>query len=261
MKVFLIVLAVIIVIFAIILSLSAEFTIVYDNGWHTKIKVLFIEKDIQLSKLLSFLLFPEKAAADVNEEIKEEKKEKQEKKEKKQKKSQEASAPAETKTSTAFEQEENIQNADKQISEDIASEKAKKPASKPNFIKKLYDEQGIVGILLLLSNLLQTVNSAITTLFKGLHIYSLYVKMIIGGADAADIGSMYGTICSIYYPVKGIVLNGMKVDQYDDYIQPDFIAPRSEYEFQFIASINVGLLLKVVLKAGKVFLVNLIKNK
>ncbi len=261
MKVFLIILAVLVVIFAIILSLSAEFTIIYDNGWHTRIKVLFIEKDIQLSKLLSFLLFPEKAAADVSEEIKEEKKEKQENKEKNQKKSSQESTNAEEKKEASSAAQDSIPETNKQITEDISPDKEEKPAAKPNFIKKLFDEQGVVGILLLVSNLLQTVNSAVTTLFKGLHIYSLYVKMIIGGADAADIGTMYGTICSIYYPVKGIILNGMKVDQYDDYIQPDFIAPRSEYEFQFIASINVGLLLKVALKAGKVFVVNLIKNK
>jgi hypothetical protein len=85
--------------------------------------------------------------------------------------------------------------------------------------------------------------------------------MIIGGGDAADIAQTYGSMCGIYYPIKGAILNGMKVDQYDDYITADFIAPRSEYEFQLICSINIKLLLKVALKAGKVFLVNLIKNK
>lgn len=85
--------------------------------------------------------------------------------------------------------------------------------------------------------------------------------IIVGGGDAADIARAYGTLCKYYYPVKGIILNGMKVDNYDDYIQADFIAPRTEIEFQLIASINVGLLVKVALKAGFVFLKNLIKNK
>lgn len=85
--------------------------------------------------------------------------------------------------------------------------------------------------------------------------------MIIGGGEAGDIGQKYGAICGIYYPLKGFILNGMKVDQYDDYIVPDFIAPASEYEFQFIGSINVALILKVGLKAGAVFVTNLIKNK
>ena len=53
MKVFLIILAVLIIIVAAVLSLSATVTLVYDKGWHTRIKVLFIEKDIVLSKILS----------------------------------------------------------------------------------------------------------------------------------------------------------------------------------------------------------------
>ena len=76
MKIFLIVLAVIVVIFAIILSLSAEVTVVFDNGWHTRVKVLFIEKDIQLSKELSFLVAPEKAAQEVSAEHKEQNRQK-----------------------------------------------------------------------------------------------------------------------------------------------------------------------------------------
>ena len=132
---------------------------------------------------------------------------------------------------------------------------------KQNFITKLIDEEGIVGILTLVSNLLETVSTAMTTLFRGLHIYSLYVKMIIGGGDAAQIAQDYGRICGIYYPIKGVILNGMKVDQYDDLIEPDFIAEQNEYEFQLIASINVALLLKVGIKAGITFLKNMIKNK
>ena len=69
MKVLLIILAVLVVLIAIILSLSAEFEVVFDNGWSTKIRVLWIEKDIELSKLLNFILFPEKAAEEVIDEV------------------------------------------------------------------------------------------------------------------------------------------------------------------------------------------------
>ena len=229
MKVFLIILAVLFVIFAVILSLSAEFTIVFENGWSSKLRILFIEKDIELSRILSFILFPEKAAADAKEEHKDDK-------------SVQEASHKEVKSET-----------------DAAQEKVKK--EKKNYIKKIYDDEGVVGIMLLVSNLIQTAGSAISTLIKGLHIYSLYVKMIIGGGDAADIGEKYGEICGVYYPIKGFILNSMKVDLYDDYVQPDFIAPSSEYEFQLIASMNVALLLRILLKAGRVFLVNLIKNK
>ncbi|MBR6392517.1 MAG: hypothetical protein IKS12_04450, partial [Eubacterium sp.] len=76
MKVFLIVLAVIVLITALILAISAEFTIIFDNGWSTKIRVLFIEKDIQLSKLLSFIIAPDKAGKEAAEKSKKKKKEK-----------------------------------------------------------------------------------------------------------------------------------------------------------------------------------------
>ena len=236
MKVFLIILAVIVVIFAVILSLSAEVNIVFEDKWTTRVRVAFIEKEVSLSKILNFLLFPEKAAAEVSEETKDKSSEKKSS-EKKDKPSSESSDSKETEEAPAKEE------------------------PKPNYIKKLWDDEGFVGIMLLFTNLIETVNSAVTTLFRGLHIYSLYVKMIVAGYDAADCARSYGKICGIYYPLKGMILNGMKVDMYDDYVQPDFIAPKSEYGFQLIASINVALVLKIALKAGKVFVVNLIKNK
>lgn len=242
MKVFLIILIVLIVLFAFILSLSAEATIIYDKGWKTSVQVLFIKKDIELGKIINFILFPDKAGKQAAEE-------KKKKKESKKAQNQEQKAD-ENPTENTQPQAEN-----EEISEQVPTQK------KQNFITKLIDEEGIVGILTLVSNLLETVSTAMTTLFRGLHIYSLYVKMIIGGGDAAQIAQDYGRICGIYYPIKGVILNGMKVDQYDDLIEPDFIAEQNEYEFQLIASINVALLLKVGIKAGITFLKNMIKNK
>ena len=242
MKVFLIILIVLIVLFAFILSLSAEATIIYDKGWKTSVQVLFIKKDIELGKIINFILFPDKAGKQAAEE-------KKKKKESKKAQNQEQKADKNPMENT------QPQAENEEISEQVPEQK------KQNFITKLIDEEGIVGILTLVSNLLETVSTAMTTLFRGLHIYSLYVKMIIGGGDAAQIAQDYGRICGIYYPIKGVILNGMKVDQYDDLIEPDFIAEQNEYEFQLIASINVALLLKVGIKAGITFLKNMINNK
>ena len=242
MKVFLIILIVLIVLFAFILSLSAEATIIYDKGWKTIVQVLFIKKDIELGKIINFILFPDKAGKQAAEE-------KKKKKESKKAQNQEQKADENPMENT------QPQAENEEISEQVPAQK------KQNFITKLIDEEGIVGILTLVSNLLETVSTAMTTLFRGLHIYSLYVKMIVGGGDAAQIAQDYGRICGIYYPIKGVILNGMKVDQYDDLIEPDFIAEQNEYEFQLIASINVALLLKVGIKAGITFLKNMINNK
>lgn len=257
MKTFLIILAVIVLLFAIILSLSAEATVIYDNGWHTTVQVLFIKKDVELSKILNFVLFPDKAGKEAAEKQKEKKKNKAD-----------SAKPVIQENKEEIKQvaEPNNDIKGTNINSEVTAEPKKtktEPNQQPkkNPITKIIDEDGIVGIMLLASNLVETLNTAVITLFKGLHIYSLYVKMIVGGADADEIARAYGRICGFYYPLKGMILNGMKVDQYDDYIQPDFIAPANEYEFQLIASINIALILKIGIKAGAKFLVNLIKNK
>ncbi len=255
MKVFLIIVAVLVVIIALICSLSATVTLVYDKGWHTKIQVLFIEKDIILSEILNFILFPEKKAKDVAEESK------KKKQEKKEKVSEQKPASAVPKADTESRKTETVNQKDENISEENKPAENPPAKKKSNPIKKMWDEEGIVGILSFVSNLLETANSAISTLIRGLHIYSLYVMILVGGGDADMIARSYGTLCKYYYPVKGMILSAMKVDNYDDYIQPDFIADKTEVEFQLIGSISVGLLLKVALKAVFVFLKNLIKNK
>lgn len=257
MKTFLIILAVIVLLFAIILSLSAEATVIYDNGWHTTVQVLFIKKDVELSKILNFVLFPDKAGKEAAEKQKEKKKNKAD-----------SAKPVIQENKEEIKQVTEPNNDIKETNDNSEVKvEPEKPKTEPNQqpkknpIAKIIDEDGIVGIMLLASNLVETLNTAVITLFKGLHIYSLYVKMIVGGADADEIARAYGRICGFYYPLKGMILNGMKVDQYDDYIQPDFIAPANEYGFQLIASINIALILKIGIKAGAKFLVNLIKNK
>lgn len=266
MKIFLIILAVLVVIIALICSLSATVTLIYDKGWHTKIQVLFIEKDIVLSEILNFILFPEKKAKDVADERKKKKKDKQDKKEGQTEKTEPAqqTEPVKAETVEIIEGEDGPTAvfAAKDETKTAAADKKQAPAKpKTNPIKKMWDEEGIVGILSFVSNLLETANSAISTLIRGLHIYSLYVMILVGGGDADMIARSYGRICQYYYPLKGMIMTGMKVDNYDDYIQPDFIADKTEVEFQLIGSISVGLLLKVGLKAVFVFVKNLIKNK
>lgn len=255
MKVFLIVLAVIVLLIVFILSLSAEATVVYDGGWKTTVQVLFIKKDIELSKILNFVLFPDKAGKAAAEKS-------NKKKNKPPKEKDSLSTEAMPKSDNKAEKcdDEIIVEADIKNNNDNSNNAEPKQKS-PNMITKIIDEDGIVGIMTLVSNLIETLNTAVTTLFRGLHIYSLYVSILVGGADAAEIATAYGKICGVYYPVKGMILNGMKVDRYDDYIQPDFIAERNEYEFQLIASMSVGLVLKIGIKAGFTFLLNLIKNK
>lgn len=238
MKVFLIIVAVLVVLIAIVLSLTATIFVDYKNGWHTKIKVLFIEKEIVLSQLLSFVLFPGETA---DEAVLEKKYEKEKSKSDKDK----------TKNAT-------------EVKEDLDSEKVKdgdKPVKKKNIIKDIYDKDGIVGILNAITTMVSTMSSAVQKFFKVFHIHDLYVKMIIGGNDAADISESYGMVSSIYYPLIGIIRNGMTIDNFDEIFFADFIAPKSEYEFNLVASLSVRNLLQILFKAGFTFLAQFIKDK
>ncbi len=245
---FLIVVAVLAVLFTFILSVSATFTIVYDEKWSTRIKVLWIEKEIVLTKILSGILFPDKAAADYKEKKGQKKKTENTKKE----------LDEALETTVETEMTEKLAGSS-DISQEIVSAPAK--TKKPNYFKNIWEKEGVIGIMQFVSNTLQSASGAVRTLIRGFHIYSLYVKIIVARDDAALTAQSFGKICSYYYPVKGAVLNAMRVDNCDDLIAPDFIAPCSEYGFQLIGSINVGSLLKVLLSAGRIFIVNLIKNK
>lgn len=263
MKVFLIIVGVLFLLGVIICSLSATFTIIYDNKWKTTIQVLWIEKDIELTKLLSFILFPEKAAEKVKNKNKDEETAElpEEKIEKPEEKKQETITITDSETGETVAEIKSENAADNKSEEQKTDEpKTGEQPKKPNFIQKMWDKGGIVEIMEFVTNLLETAGSAINALFRGFHIYSLYVKIIVGGGDAHDIANKYGKICKYYYPLKGIILNGMRVDNCDDMIMPDFIAPSSEYGLQLIGSLSVGALLKMVLKAGKTFVINIIKK-
>ena len=146
MKVFLIILAVLILLFAFILSLSAELTVIYDNGWHTSVQVLFIKKDIELSKILNFVLFPDKAGKQAAEK----------KKEKKKDSSNKSKPVEEPKTETPVEpvvEVEAEKTAETVKETETKTVKADVPKTnaepKKNPIAKIIDEDGIVGIMLL----------------------------------------------------------------------------------------------------------------
>ena len=248
MKTFLIILAVIVLIFALVFSIRATFTVIQDKKTTAKVRVLFWEFEIDLIKIISSVLFPEQKASEVRNQIDEKKSVKAEKKAEKNVQPSEPEPAA----------EQPAQNS-QQISEKAKSTGEKTGPAK--YIKDVYDKDGILGILDMVQTVYLSLEAAVKKFFKCFHIHSLYVRITVGGADAYSISRSVGKICSIYYPLIGAVLNGMKVDNYNHSIQPDYLSEQTESEVQFIASISVGNLLGIVLSAGKVFLVNLIKNK
>lgn len=69
-----IVLGVLVLIVALLLAIRVTFIISYDQSWSTKIRILFIEKEINLTELIRGILFPNQV---VEEKIEEKKKQKE----------------------------------------------------------------------------------------------------------------------------------------------------------------------------------------
>ena len=157
-----IIVGVLVVLIALLMSMSATLTLIYDGGWHTSVQVLFIKKDIVLSQILSFILFPENPLSRTKKKGKEKKENKKD-----------TTEPTPENTPTEEEKRpRRCQNSRRAKKRPLR----RKKAPKPNYFQQLWDKDGVIGYLLLISNLVETASSAVTTLFRGFHIYSLYVK-------------------------------------------------------------------------------------
>lgn len=239
MQTFLIVIAVLVIVLALVLSVRATFYISYSGVWQTRVRILFFEKEISLSQLLQLVLFPKESGQAAAEK----------KKKKKSKVSQK----------TAAEEPATAKPADKAT--DSSASGAKNAPKKQNYLQSIYEQDGIVGILDFVSTLCSTASAAVNRLFRDFYISELFVKIITGGTDAAQIAKTHGQTCALYYPFIGFVRSGMKVANYQEVIYADYLAPQTETQMHLVISLSVKNLLGILLSAGKTFLVNFINNK
>lgn len=241
MQTFLIVLAVLVVVLVLVLSVRATFYVSYHGVWRTRVRILFFEKEISLSQLLQLVLFPKQSGEAAAKAVKEKKSAKKEQ-------------PAQT---------DGAPEKSKTPAESAAPQAGDTPAKpkKQNYLQSIYAEDGICGILDLVSTLLSTAGAAVGRLFKDFYISDLYVKIITGGTDAAQIAQNHGRTCALYYPLIGVVRNGMKVANYQEIIFADYLAQQTETEMSLVISLSVKNLFGILFSAGKTFLVNFIKNK
>lgn len=246
MQTFLIVLAVLVVVLVLVLSVRATFYVSYHGVWRTRVRILFFEKEISLSQLLQLVLFPKQSGEAAAKAAKE----------KKSAKKEQTAAPQPAQTDGAPEKS-------KTPAESAAPQAGDTPAKpkKQNYLQSIYAEDGICGILDLVSTLLSTAGAAVGRLFKDFYISDLYVKIITGGTDAAQIAQNHGRTCALYYPLIGVVRNGMKVANYQEIIFADYLAQQTETEMSLVISLSVKNLFGILFSAGKTFLVNFIKNK
>ena len=77
-------------------------------------------------------------------------------------------------------------------------------------------------------------------------ISNLYLKLICGGADAAFIAVSYGALCSMVYPILGILENKTKVQNgaFDLNIKADY--NKKDWEYGFNITLRLSLIFAII---------------
>lgn len=143
-------------------------------------------------------------------------------------------------------------------------EEKKEPAKKKDpmdAIKRIYEKDGIAGIIEFVQIIMETLSVAVTVFFRHFIIDVLDVEIVVANEDASLTAREYGRICGAYYPFIGVIRNGMKVKKYNENIRTDFLVLEGYEKLFFKGSISVMNLLGIVLAGAKTFLVNLRNSK
>ncbi|NLX94475.1 MAG: DUF2953 domain-containing protein [Clostridiales bacterium] len=125
----------------------------------------------------------------------------------------------------------------KEDSKDNKKDKKPKKAKKPNPLKKFYENQGMTGVIDLISATASVVNGRFKRIFKSVVINSLVIAMQVTGEDSAKTAMNYGEVCAAVFPAVGLMCSTMRVKRYKINITPDFIGSENKAYFSAVISV------------------------
>lgn len=123
--------------------------------------------------------------------------------------------------------------------------KPEKPADeapkekKPNPILEMVKANGYDGMMLVIKNLGRVLGIYGGKLFKSIVFDEIDVYISVGTGDAASTAIKYGETCQKVYPVLGFICSNNLVRKYDIFVEPDFLANKTENELFIDFSITV----------------------
>ncbi len=110
---------------------------------------------------------------------------------------------------------------------------------KPNPILEMVKANGYDGMMLVIKNLGRVLGIYGGKIFKSIVFDEIDVYVSIGTGDAASTAIKYGEACQKIYPVFGFICSNNIVKKYDIFVEPDFLANKTESEFFIDLSITV----------------------
>lgn len=152
--------------------------------------------------------------------------------------------------------EKKDEKKEKDVKKEPKKDSKPKKEKKPNLIKKFYENQGLTGLIELISATASAVNGVFKRIFKSIVIDSMHIAMRVTGEDSAKTAVNYGEVCAAVFPAMGFICSTIRVKKYRIDISPDFIG--SENKAYFSAVVTV-IPIKII-NAAVIFLFQVLFN-
>lgn len=112
-------------------------------------------------------------------------------------------------------------------------EKEEKPKEKSdNFIKTFYNDQGVSGIIELISNVAAKLKKGMGKIGRSFYIRMFWLRINVADGDAANTAQKYGKVCAAVYPPLGYILSTVHSKNCSVKINPDFLGGKSQGAFK-----------------------------
>ena len=138
--------------------------------------------------------------------------------------------------------------------------KKSKPKPKPKRgglgkrLAQMFKDDGITGILSLLSEMAKIAAAASRKMLAAVVIDRLDVAIITASDNAADTAIQYGRICAVLYPAVAVVESSMRVRQRNISVNPDFLREDSAVTVDIAVHVRVWRLVWIGIYAGVRFI-------
>lgn len=123
-----------------------------------------------------------------------------------------------------------------------------------NFIKVFYNNQGVAGIIDLITDVASTLKKGFHSMGKGFLIRRFRLRINVADGGAAGTALKYGKVCAAVYPPLGYIFSVIHSRNCSVKIEPDFIGNKSEGMFDLhlaaIPSVIAGGALMMCIRLG-----------
>lgn len=146
--------------------------------------------------------------------------------------------------------------------------KTEPAAKKPSLLKELWEAHGYDGLVKMLKDSVNALNTFIWNAVRSVVIDELYYTMRVSKPDAASTAVEYGRVCAELYPLFGALVTKLKTKKYDIDIFPDYLAYKSETFLHIrllvcprkVVNASLGLVFRLLFKVVLKVLIKLLRK-